>query len=126
MNETDKALATILQKLTTVADAHVADAVLLGGRVIQLCVAQYILCSLFGVVVSVFCLLRFLRCWRFWERKIYKDTPPQVALWGILLGVIGLISGISFCINVLSPLYWAILFDVRLAVAAKVLGLIGS
>jgi len=126
MNETDKALATILSKLTTVADAHAADAILLGGRVIQLCVAQYILCSMFGVAVSIFCLMQFLKYWRSWENKTDKEPPPQIVLWGILLGVIGGFSSISFCINVLSPLYWAILFDARLAVSAKVLGLIGS
>lgn len=83
MNKIDEAIAQVIQKLAVVVDAHALDAVLLGGKVIQLTVTS-------TMIASTVCFL----------------------------------GGGFFIGNVLNPLSWAILFDARLAVAAKILGLI--
>ena len=137
MTETDKAFAKILEKLSSIVDTHAAEAVALGGKVLQMEVAGRMIWPLILTVVGAAIVYAGRRLFQEKTRRYlaYRDDRSLPYFdeenWTVSAslttgaGVLIASSGfIAICVNCTSPLHWAILFDDRLAVAAKILGLI--
>lgn len=130
MNDLDSSLAQVVGKLTTIVQAHGAQAIDLGGTLLRAEAAYDIIWPI-GLSVAA-CVWAKVACFL---TKKFKEADNDLsgneigwllattAAW-IATGIIGIVSVISLITQTLNPVLWLAVSSTYYALAAKVLGLL--